>query len=155
MYKPSSANLMPTRWSRSQYWSACFMTAYGPLFVPRPSKMAIGKTPWSRPLRRPSLLRPKTLLTFYSGSEKWMFAVHRAINLFSRQINAPMKKLLTGIFPSLRILDPSLLNAPKTPKSLTSLGRIIEMIIAIEKIVIIMTFTAQNFQAPPQLLGLI
>ena len=43
IYRPSSANSIPTQWSQNQSWSAYFATAYGPLSVPSVAKWPLEK----------------------------------------------------------------------------------------------------------------
>ena len=112
--------------------------------------ICVGKTPANRPSRRPLPQRPKQLLTFHSGSERWICAVHGAINLLLKRTNAPKKRFSTGIFPGLRSLDSNLLNVLRIPRPLTSLGETIRTISAIEKVVVIMALVTQDFQVPPQ-----
>ena len=69
-----------------------------------------------------------------------MIAVSKTIDPLLKQTNAPRKRFLIGIFPSLTSLDPSLFNALRIPRPLISLERTIRIISAIEKAVIIMIF---------------
>ena len=82
-----------------------------------------------------------------------MLAIFGAIKPLPKQINVLKKKVLTRIFPDLRSQNLCLFNAPKTLKPLTGLGKTIETIVAIEKIVVIMAFANLDLQALPQLLG--
>ena len=127
--------------------------AYGPLFVPRPSKIIVRRLFESRSLRKLLPQRSKLLSTFHPGSKRYMFAIHGAINASLRQTNALKKRLSNGVFLGFRSLDPSLLNAPKAPQFLTSLVKTIKRIGVIEKVVVILTFAGHNVQALSQLLG--
>ena len=115
--------------------------------------MAVEKTHGSRPLRKPSLQRPKPPSTFCLGSEKYMLAVFGAINLLLKRINAPRKRFSTGTFLSLGSLDSNFFNASRTPRPRTSLKEIIETIATLKEAVVIVALVGQDFQASPQPLG--
>ena len=73
-----------------------------------------------------------------------------SLDLPPRQTNTLRRRLLTRIFLDLKSLTPCSFNTPKIPKPLTSLGRTIETIGAIEKADVMVAFAAQDFQALPQ-----
>ena len=79
-----------------------------------------------------------------------MLTVLGAIDLLPRRTNAPKKRSLTTTFLGLRSLDPRLLNAPRIPRPWTGPGTTIKTRGVIEKAVVIVALTAQDFQAPPQ-----
>ena len=141
---------MLTRQFQSPSWSACSVTAYSHPFMPRPSMIAVKKTPGSRPWRKPLPRRPKLPLTFHLGSEKWMLAIFKAIDFPLRRINAPKRRFPIRTLSGLKSLNASLLNTPKTSRPRTGFRRTIRTIGAIKEIVVIVAFTAQDLQAPPQ-----
>ena len=116
----------------------------------RPSKMVIERTFESKPSKRLSPRRSKPLSTFCPGSERLMFAVFEAINPPPRRRNALKRRFSNGIFLGFKSLDPSLLNALKTPIPQKGFKKTIKIIGAIEKTVMIVTFEAQDLQALPQ-----
>ena len=79
-----------------------------------------------------------------------MLTVFWAINPLPKRTNAPKKRFSTRTFLGLSNLDPSLFNAPRTLRPRTGFGKTIKTIGAIEKIIVIVAFAAQDFQTSSQ-----
>ena len=146
---------MLTRWCQSRSWPAFSAMVYSLPSVSKTSKMAVKKTPRSKPLKKLSLWKLKPLSTFHPGSKKWMLTILKAINPPPKWINLPRRRYSIRTLLGLRSLDPSLLNAPRISRPRTGLGKTIKTIDIIKKAVVIVAFAAQDLQAPPQPLRLI
>ena len=81
-------------------------------------------------------------LPLHSRSKKRIFAVYEGINPFSSQTNILKKRLLIVLYLGFTNLNPSLFNAPKIPRTLKSLKRIIGIIDTIEWIIVIMALAS-------------
>ena len=86
----------------------------------------------------------KQCVTFCLGSKRWMLVALEAINPLAKQTYAPRKKFWTGIFPSFKSLNPSFLNALRSPGFLKNLKETIEIIGTIKETVVIMALADSN-----------